>query len=96
MCDKILNNMDEQIQKLIKEYEAYAKEKGFKLNPNEKIIENIVKMLLKKEKELGQRYCPCRRLTGDIDKDKQIICPCVFHIDEIEKQGHCHCLLFVK
>ena len=26
---------------------------------------------------------------------KKIICPCVYHKDEIREQGHCHCLLFV-
>ncbi|MDD4358429.1 MAG: ferredoxin-thioredoxin reductase catalytic domain-containing protein [Candidatus Pacebacteria bacterium] len=88
--------MEDNIQKLIKEYEAYAEKHGFKLNPDRKIVENIVKMLLKKEEELGERYCPCRRLTGDVNKDKEIICPCIFHLDEIEKEGHCHCLLFVK
>lgn len=88
--------MEEQIQNLIKEYETYAKEKGFRLNPDKKVVENIVRMLLKKEKELGKRYCPCRRLSGDKKKDKEIICPCVFHQEEIKTKGHCHCLLFFK
>ena len=88
--------MEEQIQNLIKEYGAYAKEKGFRLNPDKRIVENIVKMLLKKEKELGQRYCPCRRLSEDKEKNKEVICPCVFHLEEIRREGHCHCLLFFK
>ena len=58
--------MDEKIQKLIKEYKVYAEENGFKLNPNEKIVENIVKMLLKNEENFGARYCPCRRITQDL------------------------------
>ncbi len=88
--------MDEKIQKLIKEYKVYAEENGFKLNPNEKIVENIVKMLLRNEENFGARYCPCRRITQDKEKDKEIICPCIFHLDEIKNQGQCHCLLFVK
>ncbi|HOI59826.1 MAG TPA: ferredoxin-thioredoxin reductase catalytic domain-containing protein [Candidatus Pacearchaeota archaeon] len=88
--------MDDKIQKLIKEYEEYAKEKGLKLNPDKKIIENIIKIILKREESFGERYCPCRRILEDKEKNKEIICPCKFHLEEIEKEGHCHCLLFFK
>ena len=32
---------------------------------------------------------------GDAEKDKKIICPCVYHIEEIDREGECHCQLFV-
>jgi ferredoxin-thioredoxin reductase catalytic subunit len=83
-------------QGLTKEYEEYAAENGFSLNPQRKIVEGIVKSLLERDEQCGQRYCPCRRITGDKEEDKKIICPCVFHLAEIEKDGHCHCGLFVK
>ena len=83
-------------EELIKQYEEYAGENGFKLNPNPKIVEVVVDGLLAREEKLGARYCPCRRVTGDKEEDKKIICPCVYHKDEIEKDGHCHCNLFVK
>jgi ferredoxin-thioredoxin reductase catalytic chain len=80
----------------IKKYEEYAKESGFKLNPNEKIIESVIKGLLMREEKFGARYCPCRRVTQDKEEDKKIICPCIYHKEEIKKDGHCHCNLFVK
>jgi len=83
-------------EELIKQYEEYAEQNGFKLNPNPQIVEGIVSGLLAREEKLGVRYCPCRRVTGDKEEDKKIICPCVYHKDEIEKDGHCHCNLFVK
>jgi ferredoxin-thioredoxin reductase catalytic chain len=83
-------------QELIKEYEEYAASNGFKLNPDRKIVEAIVKGLLMREEKNGARYCPCRRVTGDIEEDKKIICPCIYHKEEIEKDGHCHCNIFVK
>ncbi|RLI62093.1 MAG: ferredoxin:thioredoxin reductase [Promethearchaeia archaeon] len=89
-------NMDEKIKKLIKEYEKYAEENGFRLNPNKKVVEQVIKGLLKNEEKFGEKYCPCRRVQGIPEKDKGIICPCVFHKKEIEEQGHCHCLLYVK
>jgi len=77
-------------------FKEYARENGFLLNPNRKVVEGIVKILLEREKDLGARYCPCRRVTGDKEEDKKIICPCIYHKEEIEKDGRCHCGLFVK
>ncbi len=88
--------MDSEAEKLIKEYDEYAKSKGFRLNPNPKIVEGIVSALMAKEKAFGERYCPCRRMTGNKEEDKKIICPCIYHLDEIEKDGHCHCNLYVR
>ncbi len=74
----------------------YAKKAGFKLNPNKKIVDAIEKGLLKNLNTYRELYCPCRRISGNKKKDKAIICPCIYHIDEIKNMGHCHCFLFVK
>jgi len=86
----------EKIEALIRKSEEYAKKKGLKLNSNRKIVEAIVKGLLMNEKKYGAIYCPCRPVTGNAEEDRKIICPCVYHIDEIKKDGKCHCGLFVK
>jgi len=52
--------------------------------------------LLENEKKYGAKYCPYRRVSRNKQKDKKIICPCVYHKKEIEEQGHCHCFLFVQ
>ncbi|MFH1036541.1 MAG: ferredoxin-thioredoxin reductase catalytic domain-containing protein [Patescibacteria group bacterium] len=83
-------------EELKKEYEKYCVEQGYKLNPNPKVVDAIVKGLLKREQEFGERYCPCRRVTGDKEEDKKLICPCFWHKEEIAKDGHCHCGIFVK
>lgn len=80
----------------LEDYKKYAEENGFKLNPNKKIVEAILAGLKKNEEKYGAGYCPCRRITGDKEADKKIICPCIYHKDEIEKDGHCYCRLFVK
>ena len=81
---------------LIKEYEDHAEKNGFQLNPNKEVVKRLIKGLLENEKKYGQRYCPCRRITGNKEEDKPKICPCVYHLEEIEKDGHCLCGLFVK
>lgn len=91
-----MTNDNNKIKKAIREYEEYAKENGFSINPNQKLVEGLVKSLLEREKKFGFRYCPCRRITGNAKEDKKNICPCVYHLQEIEKDGHCLCGLFVK
>lgn len=90
--------MDKQtkIEQLIKEYDEYARKNGFRLNPDRKMVERIVGGLLMNEEKNGAKYCPCRRITGDKTEDSKKICPCVWHKDEIQKDGHCLCNLYVK
>jgi len=84
--------MDEkQILKFSKEY---AKKAGFKINPDKGHVARIVKGLKKNEDKHGFRFCPCRIVTGDFDKDRLIICPCIYHKQEIKDMGHCLCRLF--
>ena len=86
----------EQIEQMKSGYNKYAESQGFNLNPDDIIVERICKGLLGNQKKHGARYCPCRLVTGNKEEDKKIICPCVYHKDEIEKDGNCHCNLFVK
>ncbi len=90
------NMLAEDSEKLIKEYAGYAKSCGFKLNPDKEIVARIIKGLLENEKKHGKRYCPCRRVTGQEVEDSKNVCPCAYHLEEIEKNGHCLCGLFVK
>jgi len=86
----------EDIEKIIQSYQEYAEKNGFKLNPNREIVERLIKGMLENEKKFGQKYCPCRRVTGNKEEDKGKICPCQWHREEIERDGHCFCGLFVK
>jgi ferredoxin-thioredoxin reductase catalytic subunit len=83
-------------QKLLEEYMDYAKEKNISLNPNKRIVEAVIEGLLSREETNGEKYCPCRKMTGNKEEDKKIICPCVYHMDEIKEMGHCHCNLFAR
>ena len=84
-------------KKQIKEaYKKYADSKGFKLNPDKKIVDIVITGLLRNEKNYGFRYCPCRPVTRKKKEDKPKICPCKWHKEEIEKDGHCKCWLFFR
>jgi len=92
---KIINKKKE-FEKLLKEYRSYAKKNGFRLNPDQKVVDSLIGALLEREKKYGKRYCPCRLIKKVEKEDNKIICPCIYHKKEIKKQGHCHCFLFVK
>lgn len=82
---------EEQVLEISRKYAEHA---GFMLNPDPEIVDTVIKGLVANEKKHGFRYCPCRLVTGDKEKDRLIICPCVYHKQEIREQGHCHCMLF--
>lgn len=90
------NDQQEKIKELTAEYSKYAEENGFKLNPDKKTVERVINGLLENEKKYGEKYCPCRRVTGEKEEDLKKICPCFWHKDEIDKDGHCFCGLYVR
>jgi len=93
---EIINKVMEKVNEIIKDYQEHAEKNGFRLNPDRKVVERLVMGLLANEKKYGVRYCPCRRIIGNPEEDRGKICPCRWHKEEIEKDGHCCCSLFVK
>ena len=104
MLDKMLKDVSEKgqpeepegIEKIIQSYQEYTEKNGFKLNSDKETVERLIKGLLANEKKYGAKYCPCRRVTGDKEEDRPKICPCQWHREKIEKDGHCFCGLFYK
>lgn len=74
--------------------QEYAASRGWRVNPNEKQLGAVIKGLARNTVRYDEQYCPCRMRTGDLEKDKEIICPCIYHEDEIRDDGYCHCRLF--
>jgi ferredoxin-thioredoxin reductase catalytic subunit len=72
----------------------YAKEKCWMLNPDRDKLRIVIRGLARNQKRFGERYCPCRIRSGDPEKDRAIICPCIYHEDELAEEGQCHCRLY--
>ncbi len=64
------------VNDLIEEYRKYAADNNFELNSNKDLVESLAKALLTNEKKYGERYCPCRKISGNREEDKKNICPC--------------------
>ncbi|MBD3351328.1 MAG: ferredoxin:thioredoxin reductase [Candidatus Lokiarchaeota archaeon] len=75
------------------DFEKVAKKNGWKLNPNDKVINGILRVENKNVENYGIPYCPCRP-----EKIDENICGgdhgCLEAPDEIEEMGHCHCNLY--
>ncbi len=64
--------------------------KNVRFNSDERIVNAIIKGLLRNMVQHGHMYCPCR-----VEKIREHICPCEPAKGEIEENGICHCRLFV-
>ena len=82
--------------KMLKWANSHAKKHGWVLNKDEKQLGTVIRGLVRNKKKFGRPYCPCRLRSGDEEKDRTIVCPCVYHKDEVATQGSCHCRLYYK
>ena len=72
-------------------FREIAKINNWKLNPDERVVNALIKSFIRNLKEHGNLYCPCRP-----EKTRETICPCIYAKEEIEQNGRCTCGLFVK
>jgi ferredoxin-thioredoxin reductase catalytic chain len=89
METKALTDIERALKDKIDEY---ANKKGYVVN--EKNLENIIAGLIENKQEFGDYYCPCRIVRDNEHYKKAIVCPCLYAPREIERSGHCKCLLF--
>lgn len=89
------DNREQEEIKIRNMLNNYTANSHYRLNPDDKMVERVVKGLVMRKMKFGYAYCPCRLVTGDNERDKKIICPCVYHVEEIERDGECHCNLFI-
>ncbi|MDR4497944.1 MAG: hypothetical protein MRK02_08515 [Candidatus Scalindua sp.] len=91
--DNGLIQVEADIRKLIEEYVAAT---PYELNQDKKQVDKVIRGLAKRKLKYGYQYCPCRMISEDREIDDKIICPCEFHIEEIQRDGACCCDLFVS
>jgi ferredoxin-thioredoxin reductase catalytic chain len=76
--------------------ERYLRRSPYRLFPDDVIVRHLIHRLARNVLEHGRQYCPCRKVTGDRDADRPNICPCRSHHEDIARDGHCECRLFVS
>ncbi len=64
-------------------------------NDRETVAELLGNLILNKER-YGHMSCPCRLASGNYEKDRDIICPCVYREPDVKEYGSCYCGLYVS
>ncbi len=83
-------------QTLYEKLKAVQEPQGYYFNKDrERVFELMDALLLNKER-YGYMACPCRLAAGDREKDRDIVCPCVYRAPDVEEYGSCYCNLYVS
>lgn len=90
--------LNQVIEKLTNFAVSYAKKNNCLINQDQVKFEQLIEEMAKNKIEFGAPYCPCRtkRISGDREADKKLICPCPEAKGDIESKGSCYCDLFFK
>jgi ferredoxin-thioredoxin reductase catalytic subunit/rhodanese-related sulfurtransferase len=71
---------------------------GWKFNPDEEVVERVLKGLTNNKILYGKRFCPCfpvEEKDGKFVSSDNRLCPCPQAIEyEIPNEGVCHCGIF--
>jgi len=83
----------ERLYEMLKKAQA---PKGYYFNKDKERVFELLEALLVNKGRYGYMSCPCRLASGDREKDKDILCPCVYRAPDIEEYGSCYCNLYVS
>jgi len=70
--------------------------KDFYFNKDKKRVFELLEGLLTNKERYGYMCCPCRLAAEDRERDKDIICPCVYRVPDVAEYGSCYCNLYVS
>jgi ferredoxin-thioredoxin reductase catalytic chain len=87
-----MSEIDQLYDNLRKIQEA----KGYFFNKDRARVNELLEALLLNKERYGYMCCPCRLSSGDREKDKDIICPCVYREPDVQEYGSCYCNLYVS
>jgi ferredoxin-thioredoxin reductase catalytic chain len=76
--------------------ESDAKTYGYYLNPDPDFLQDLLEGLGKNEERYGYPSCPCRLADGNLEHDRDIICPCDYRDPDVAEHGTCYCALYVR
>ena len=70
--------------------------KGYFFNRDKERVFDLLSGLMKNKDRYGYMSCPCRLASGNYEKDKDILCPCVYREPDVKEFGSCYCDLYVS
>ena len=85
-----------EIEKLYEMLRKAQEPKGYYFNQDKERVFELLKALMTNKERYEYMGCPCRLAAGNRDLDKDIICPCVYRVQDVKEYGSCYCNLYVS
>lgn len=70
--------------------------KGYYFNRDKQQTMALIEGLITNRQRYGYMACPCRLASGDLENDRDIICPCEYREADVKEFGSCYCALYVS
>ncbi len=84
-----------EVEKLYEMLRKVQGPRGYFFNKDKKMVLELLRGLLVNKDRYGYMSCPCRLASGNREKDKDIICPCIYREQDIKQYDSCYCNLYV-
>jgi ferredoxin-thioredoxin reductase catalytic subunit len=84
------------VEQLYENLKKIQEPKGFFFNRDWEQVMGILEGLLTNRERYGYMCCPCRLASADTEKDRDIICPCLYRKADMAEYGSCYCGLYVS
>lgn len=85
-----------EVDKLYEMLKKSQEAKGYFFNSDKQKVFDLLEALLINKERYGYMSCPCRLSSGEREKDKDIVCPCVYREPDVAEFGSCYCNLYVS
>ena len=85
-----------KIEQLYQALKKSQEAKDIYFNKDKDLVFELLEALLLNKDRYGYMACPCRLACNDREKDKDIICPCVYRAPDLVDYGTCFCGLYVS
>ena len=85
-----------ETEKLYEMLKKVQEPKGYYFNEDKERVFELLEALILNKKRYGYMSCPCRLASGDRQKDKDILCPCIYRAPDVEEYESCYCNLYVS
>jgi len=84
------------VEKLYEALRKIHEPKGYFFNKDRGRVDDLLSALIVNRGWYGYMCCPCRLAADDREKDRDVICPCVYREADVKEFGSCYCNLYVS
>lgn len=81
---------------ITKRIESFLEKRGYFLNFDTEMTSALLEGLVLNTERYGYPFCPCRLATGNLNQDRDAICPCNVRDLDLHEFNTCFCGLYIS